>query len=191
MSLAWRQFHEGQIRPFQQDNQEPSLRNTKIVDTTQRKWASEFAIGGEFNKYEQVTGWSKNRVFSSELNKGVADQGRTLARRGLRAPSRQGLKYGQIPPEIAQMKAQKVELAKAALLNHERKEVEYAFNAVFNSVSASEEMVAISNFLYDMFYHREDVHPVVLRHVSDLLLAVIPDDTTSKTEIQLALRTRM
>ena len=114
----------------------------------------------------------------------MADQGRTLARRGLRAPSRQGLKYGQIPPEIAQMKAQKVELAKAALLNHERKEVEYAFNAVFNSVSASEEMVAISNFLYDMFYHREDVH---LRHVSDLLLAVIPDDTTSKTEIQLAL----
>ena len=65
--------------------------------------------------------------------------------------------------------------------------MEYAFNAVFNSVTASEEMVAISSFLYDMFYHREDVHPVVLRHVSDLLLAVIPDDTTSKTEIQLEL----
>ena len=85
------------------------------------------------------------------------------------------------------MKEERIQRATIALKVQDSRVVEYVLREIFEQVDIAPFITSVDEFLAAMFIQREDIQPVIFRHISDLLLAIIPDSTNSKGEIQIAL----
>jgi hypothetical protein len=138
-------------------------------------------------KYSEKKEVQRERVFSSQTVPGIADRGRTLTRAVMyRAPPLRG-ELLTLSPNIKALKEERIQRATIALKVQDRRVVEYALREIFEQVDIAPFIASVDEFLAAMFIQREDIQPVIFRHISDLLLAIIPDSTNSKGEIQIAL----
>jgi hypothetical protein len=138
-------------------------------------------------KYSEKKEVQRERAFSSKIIQGEADRGRTLTRAVMyRAPPHRG-ELLTLSPNIKALKEERIQRAIIALKVQDRRVVSYALREIFALVDSSPAITSADEFMRHVFIDREDIQPVTIRNVSDLLLAIIPDSTNSKVEIQKTL----